>query len=121
MSGDSIDFEADSAAAIGDSLGAECDAWRKRQCVDREWFKRISSKNLRGNASRVRLRFVRKGASYFGRASFSILVSPLSNADSILSAYGCPKLQHCRGGYNDGKGQTQVGKSHQRTGSHNIE
>ena len=88
MSGDSIDFEADSAAAIGDLLGAECDAWRKRQCVDRKWFKtwfkRISSKNLRGNASKVRLRFVRKGASYFGRASFSILVSPLSSADSML-------------------------------------
>ena len=84
MLGGSIDFEADSVATTGDLLGAECDAWRKRQCVDRDCVKRITSKNLRGNASKVRLRFVRKGASYSGRASFSILVSPLSIADSVL-------------------------------------
>ena len=75
MSGDSVDFEADSAATIGDLLGAECDAWRKRQCVDKEWFKNIYTKNLRGNASKVRLRFLQRGRAWQGRASFSILVS----------------------------------------------
>ena len=76
MTSDGVDFEADSPAAIGELLGAECDAWRKRQCVDKDWFKRICSKNLRGNASKVRLRFVRKGGgAWQGRASFSILVS----------------------------------------------
>ena len=39
MTSDGVDFEADSPAAIGELLGAECDAWRKRQCVDRDWFK----------------------------------------------------------------------------------
>ena len=85
MMGGSIDFEADCATAIGDLLGAECDAWRKRQCVDRDWIKLITRKNFRGNASKVRLRFVRQGASYSGRASFSILVSPLSTVDSVPS------------------------------------
>ena len=84
MSGDSIDFEADSAVAIGDLLGAESDAWCKRQCVDKDWSKHICPKNIRGNASKVRLRFIKKGAAWQGRASFSILVSPLSSADSML-------------------------------------
>ena len=75
MMGGSIDFEADCATAIGDLLGAECDAWRKRQCVDRDWCKSICTKNLRGNASKVRLRFVKRGGAWQGRASFSILVS----------------------------------------------
>ena len=54
MLGDTLDFEADSAAAIGDLLDAECDAWHKRQCVDKDWFKFICSKNLRGMLSRMR-------------------------------------------------------------------
>ena len=83
MMGGSIDFEADCAAAIGDLLGAECDAWRKRQCVDRDWTKMIIRKNLRRNASKARLRFVGKRASYSGRASFSIFVSLLSIVDSV--------------------------------------
>lgn len=75
MTSDGVDFEADSPAAIGELLGAECDSWRKRQCVDRDWFKSISSKNLRGNASKVRLRFLKRGGAWQGKASFSILVS----------------------------------------------
>lgn len=77
MAEDTLDFEADSAAAIGDLLGAECNAWHKRQCVDKDWFKSICSKNLRGNASKTRIRFVRRAGAWRGRATFSILVSCL--------------------------------------------
>lgn len=71
---DAISFETESAAVVGDLLGAETDAWRKRQCVDKMWWKFICSKNLRGNLSQVKLRFVLKGETYSGRAVFSILV-----------------------------------------------
>ena len=75
MTNDGVDFEADSPAAIGRLLGAENDAWRKRQCVDKDWWKHICLKNFRGNACKTRLRFARKGgADWRGRASFAILV-----------------------------------------------
>ena len=70
-----VDFEVESAVDMGDLLGAEPDAWHTRQCVDKKWWKRICLTNLRGNSSKVKLRFVRKGAHYYGRAVFSILVS----------------------------------------------
>jgi hypothetical protein len=75
MTSDGVDFEADSPAAIGELLGAGCDSWRKRQCVDRDWCKSICTKNLRGNASKVRMRFLQRGGAWQGRSSFSILVS----------------------------------------------
>ena len=58
MLGDTIDFEADCVGVIGDLLGTERDDWRKRRCVDKDWVKRVSSKNLKGNASKTRLQFV---------------------------------------------------------------
>ena len=76
-----VDFEVESAADMGDFLGAESDAWCKRQCIDKLWWKIICNKNCRGNVSKAKLRFVRKGASYVGRVIFSILVSLLSTVD----------------------------------------
>ena len=70
-----IEFEAECAADMGELLGAESDAWRKRQCIDKSWWKFICRKNLRGNLSKVKLRFAQKGETYCGRAVFSILVS----------------------------------------------
>ena len=75
MANDGVDFEADSPASMGDLLGAGDDAWRKRQCIDKDWYKNICTKNLRGNASKTRLRFLKRGRAWQGRASFSILVS----------------------------------------------
>ena len=46
MTSDGVDFEADSPAAIGELLGAGCDSWRKRQCVDRDWCKRYLHQEL---------------------------------------------------------------------------
>jgi hypothetical protein len=70
-----LEFEAESASDMGDLLFAKSDAWHKRQCVDKSWWKYICKKNLRGNLSKVKLRFVRKGNLYSGRAVFSVLVS----------------------------------------------
>jgi len=70
-----IEFEAECPADMGSLLGAKSDAWHKRQCVDKSWWKYICRKNLRGNLSKVKLRFVRKANTYFGRAIFSVLVS----------------------------------------------
>ena len=73
----SVEFEAATASHMGDLLGAESDAWYKRQCVDKSWWVWICSKNIRGTASKVRLRFSRKGNLYSGRAVFSVLVRKL--------------------------------------------
>jgi hypothetical protein len=73
-----VDFEVESAVDMGDLLGAESDAWPKRQYVDQMWWKLVCCTNLRGSSSKVKLRFVRKGAHYCGRVVFSILVSRLS-------------------------------------------
>ena len=42
MTNGGVDFEADRPAAIGQLLDAENDAWRKRQCVDKGWWKNIN-------------------------------------------------------------------------------
>ena len=57
-----VDFEVESAVDMGDLLSAESDAWPKRQYVDQMWWKLVCCTNLRGSSSKVKLRFVRKGA-----------------------------------------------------------
>lgn len=70
-----IEFEAESAAEMGVLLYAEGESWCKRQCVDKSWWKWICQKNLRGNASKIKLRFLLRSDAYVGRLIFSVLVS----------------------------------------------
>ena len=81
MANDAVEFEAESVVMMGGLLDSEGDAWCKRQCVDKTWWKFICSKNVRGCKSKVRLRFVCKAGAYFGRAVFSILVGLSLSAD----------------------------------------
>ena len=75
MGESAIDFEAESVRAMGDLLGAETNAWCTRQCIDKQWWTSICMKNIRGNASKIKLRFVRKAGVFTGRATFSVLVT----------------------------------------------
>ena len=73
MDGDIVDFESSTIGAMTALLGTT--AWEKQQCVDKEWWVRVSTTNFRGNKNKVRLRFAKKSGRYFGRAVFAVLVS----------------------------------------------
>jgi hypothetical protein len=76
MDGDVVDFECATVDAMSYLLGSS--AWERSQCIDKDWWVCVRTVNLRGNKSKVRLRFVKRGCKYFGRAVFSVLVSALA-------------------------------------------
>ena len=71
-----VDFEADSPAATGQLLGAENDAWRKRQCVDKDWFKKHLLEELERQRMQDKVAVCSKGIRRGSLARESELLYP---------------------------------------------